>query len=299
MHRSILAAACGWLALLGAATPALAESGIAPKKATNYAAGDMTGSFTDGDDMLASVGVRSGGKRVDVLFRVAGGVDTSCSYATTGGTTTSIRRDGTFSAKVKLQPDGDAAAAGSVTVKGEFVSDDDYGVLVGMTARAKVPISGGKTCDSGNVDLVAVDPSKGLSGKPAKKAFYVGLLDAKSTIVPVKLPIMVRLTSNGKALDTAATTVGAKCQSGKTVTPGLLAVTKDALSGSRLDAQDTSLVSNATDRAIVITKLDVTFGSRAVTGTFQLSETFQDAAGTTTKDVCDSGAVKTTLTRIG
>ena len=299
MRRLTIAAACGCLTALACAAPALAESGVVPRKATNFAAGDLDGTFTKGKQTLASIGVRSGGKKVDVLLRVAGGVDSSCSYVTTGGVTTSIRKDGTFSATIPLDKYADDAAAGKATVKGEFVADDDYGVLVAMTVRAKEPIPG-KTCESGNVDLVGVDPSKGLSGKAAKKAFYVGLLEAKSSIVPVKLPIMIRLSSSGKALDTAAATVSAKCSAGGQYTAGLLAVTGDALKGSTLDAQDSSLFTSngASERNIVVTILTGTFGSTKLSGTFQVTRTLQDAAGTTTKDTCDSGAVKYTATRV-
>src|SRR4051812_45708168 len=201
MRRTLVAAVCGCLTMLAVAAPALAEPGVAPKKATNYAAGDFNGTFEKGKIMLSSVAVRSGGKKVDVLFRVAGGVSSSCSYVTTGGVTTSIRKDGTFAATIPLQKYADDLKAGSLSVKGEFVGDQSFGPVVAMTASGKVPVSATKTCATGSVDLVAVDPTKGISGKPAKKALFVGLLDAKSSIVPVKLPIAATLSANGKALN--------------------------------------------------------------------------------------------------
>jgi hypothetical protein len=298
IRRTLVAAACGCLTMLGLAAPALAEP-VVPKKATNYAAGDLKGTFDTGQAMLASLGVRSGGKKVDILIRVAGGNNAPCSYVTVGGVSPSIRKDGTFSATVPLRKTADGVQAGTATIKGEFVDLGNAGVVIDATARAKVPITGGKTCDTGNVALVGVDPSKGINGQTAKKAFFVGLLDAKSSIVPVKLPILMKLSSDGKTLDTAVTTVAAKCTSGSDYTYGLLAVTKDAFTGNALNAQDSSLQtsSDGTERTITVTMLKGTFGARKFTGTFQVTRTVQDAAGTATKDSCDSGAVKATMTR--
>jgi hypothetical protein len=297
MRRTLLAAACGCIAALACAAPALAEPGVVPAKATNYAAGDLKGSFTNGTTMLSSLGLRSGGKKIDILVRVAGGESSPCSHIGVGGATASIRRDGTFATTVKFEKPTNAAA-GSATVKGEFVEDENAGAVIDLTIRSKTPTPAGKTCDSGTFDLVGINPAKGLSGEAGKKAFFVGLLEAKSSIVPVKLPILMRLSSNGKALDTAATTVSAKCQAGGQPTYGLLAVTNDALNGDKLAATDTSLMTGSTERSIVSTKLNGTFGATKFAGTFQVTATIQDAAGTTTKDVCDSGAVKATLTRV-
>ena len=68
--------------------------------------------------MLASLGARSGGKKLDILIRSPTGTASPCSYAGAGGVTTAIRKDGTFSATVPLAKAADTVKAGTVVVKG-------------------------------------------------------------------------------------------------------------------------------------------------------------------------------------
>jgi hypothetical protein len=299
MRRSVLAAACGGLSALAFASPAFAEKGGTPTKATNFAAGQMKGTLATGKLMLASVGVRSGGKKVDILVRDTAGTESACSHATAGGITAAIPATGKFKATVPLNAIG-TAAKGTVSFKGEFVKDPDVGNVVLIVARAKVPLPGGKVCDSGDFALLGVNPAKGQSGEADAGARFVGLLEAKSTIVPVKLPILVNLSKDGKTILTGATTVTAKCTSGKLNTNGLLSVHDGAITGTTFTDQDSGLFTDAAndERSIRVNILKGVFGSTKLTGTFDTTETIQDAAGTTTKDTCKSGPVKFTATRV-
>lgn len=205
-----------------------------------------------------------------------------------------LAADGSFHGVYKhgydKKTDAYADGGGTIEYSGRFVSASQATGTVRL-----VWAEGATSCNSGTISWTANATSSALSGAAASSALYAGTTSQHSTRAPVKMPLMVRVSADGK---TAAATayINVFCS---TTDPKLNITSGGFYAGPGLKIgsdgsfkEHSSFSDTSGDKKIAFTSTFAgRFGGKAVTGTWRMDALVTAKATGKKIDSCTSGTL--------
>ncbi|HET7566524.1 MAG TPA: hypothetical protein VFJ91_00910 [Gaiellaceae bacterium] len=203
-----------------------------------------------------------------------------------------LAADGSFHGVYKhgydAKDDAYLDGGGTIEYSGRFLSASKAAGTVRL-----VWAEGATSCDSDTISWTANAKSSALSGAAAASALYAGTTSQRSTRAPVRMPLMVRVSADGKtAAATAYINVFCKDPRLNITSGGFYAGPGMKIGSDGSMHEFGSFSSTVGDRKIAYTStFSGRFGAKAVTGTWTLKAVVTAKKTGKKLDSCSSGTL--------